>query len=144
MDTKDVSGDKHLAAVMAAAKKSAEVAKKRKGQLVRDHPPPAFMIARFMANLQEPADSLDPNKGAVLTSQVPSPYPPCTLPLSELQPLMISDMMLETHHRGRKALLHVLTPPSRMTAVMAIVEDERGTAVVLQLYHQPNESVVPA
>jgi hypothetical protein len=31
-----------------------------------------------------------------------------------------------------------------MTAVMAIVEDGEGTALLLQLYHQPDESLVPA
>lgn len=57
---------------------------------------------------------------------------------------MISEMRLETHHRGYRTLLRVQTPPNRMTAVMAIVGDEQGTAVLLQLYYQPEESVVPA
>ncbi|SPO04492.1 related to TPR domain protein [Cephalotrichum gorgonifer] len=47
------------------------------------------------------------------------------------------------HHRGSMALPRTLTPPQRMTAVMAIVEDEQGTAVLLQLYHQPEDSAVP-
>ncbi|KAK4077184.1 hypothetical protein Purlil1_12487 [Purpureocillium lilacinum] len=58
--------------------------------------------------------------------------------------MMISDMALETHHRGYMTLLRVRTPPQRITAVMAIVEDEQGTAVLLQLYHQPEEVHVPA
>ncbi|PHH85191.1 hypothetical protein CDD83_778 [Cordyceps sp. RAO-2017] len=57
---------------------------------------------------------------------------------------MISDMKLETHHRGKRTLLRVCTPANRMTAVMAIVEDQQGTAVLLQLYHQPEEADVPA
>ncbi|KAK8036165.1 hypothetical protein PG993_008779 [Apiospora rasikravindrae] len=56
---------------------------------------------------------------------------------------MISEMKLETHHRGVKTLLRVLTPPDRMNAAMAIVEDQEGTAVLLQLYHLPEVSVVP-
>ncbi|KAK7959153.1 uncharacterized protein PG986_004007 [Apiospora aurea] len=52
-------------------------------------------------------------------------------------------MKLETHHRGMKTLLRVLTPPDRMNAAMAIVEDQEGTAVLLQLYHVPEVSVVP-
>ena len=56
---------------------------------------------------------------------------------------MITDMRLETHHRGKRVALRVLTPPDRITAVMAIVEDENGTAALLQLYHQPDPSLVP-
>ena len=52
---------------------------------------------------------------------------------------MISRMELERHHRGNYSLIHVLTPPDRMTAVIAVVEDEEGTAVLLQLYNQPEE-----
>ncbi|CAJ2507834.1 Uu.00g090200.m01.CDS01 [Anthostomella pinea] len=61
-----------------------------------------------------------------------------------LQWMMISAMKLETHHRGTKTLLRVLTPPDRINAVMAVVEDQEGTAVLLQLYHLPEETVVPA
>lgn len=139
-----MSNENQITAVMEVAQKSAEMAKKRKGQLVRDHPPKVALITRFMAHRQEPGTGLGRDMSLITTSQVPAPYPPSILPLSELQPIMISDMRLETHHRGCKIFLHVLTPPSRMTAVMAIVEDERGNAVVLQLYHQPEESVVPA
>lgn len=57
--------------------------------------------------------------------------------------MTISQMKLETHHRGRKIVVRVLTPPDRMTAVMAIVEDENGVAVLLQLYNQPDETVMP-
>lgn len=39
-------------------------------------------------------------------------------------------------------MVRILTPPDRMTAVMAIVEDEEGTAVLLQLYNQPEEPKV--
>ena len=151
MDMKDVSQEKRIAAVMEdvqrsveMAKRSVEMAKRRKGQLVRDHQPKAFVVSRFMANRREPGASLDPSMTLFSTSQVPAPYPPSTLPLNKLEPIMISDMRLETHHRGRKTFLHVLTPPSRITAVMAIVEDECGDAITLQLYHQPEESVVPA
>lgn len=74
-----------------------------------------------------------------MTSQFPLPYLPSVQPVHNLQTLMISQMTLETHHRGKKAVLRALTPPDRMTAVMAIVEDEEGTAVLLQLYNQPEE-----
>ena len=144
MDTKDVSDDNYFAAIMAAAKRGAETANRKKGQLVRNHPPRAVTISRFMAHLEQSTASIAPNQTSFTTSQVPSPYPPCTLPLQELQPLVISDMRLETHHRGRKVFLHAVTPPCHTNTMMVIVEDEQGTTVVLQLYHQPDEAVVPA
>lgn len=144
MDIKDVSDESYIIGAMEAAKKSVEMAKKRKGQLVHDHPPKIFLISRFMENRQDPGARRGSDMALISTSQIPAPCPPSILPLSELEPIMISDMRLETHHRGRKIFLQVLTPPSRITAVMAIVEDERGDAVVLQLYHQPEESVMPA
>ncbi|KAG8412912.1 hypothetical protein J3458_013334 [Metarhizium acridum] len=53
-------------------------------------------------------------------------------------------MKLETLHRGTRIAVRVCTPPQRMTAIMAIVEDEEATALLLQLYHQPDELAVPA
>lgn len=79
-----------------------------------------------------------------LTSQVPEPYPPFTNPASDLEPMVISQMRLETHNRRRSIIVCVLAPLHRMTAVMAIVDDVEDTAVLLQLYHQPPEDVVPA
>lgn len=124
---------------------AADRSRPREGELVRDHPSPRQLISTFMVTLREMASLGDVGKFEVATStQVPDAYPPCLRSASELQPLMISDMRLQTHHRGKKTLLRVLTPPSRMTAVMAIVEDEQGTAVLLQLYYQPDEATLPA
>ncbi|OTB00434.1 hypothetical protein M426DRAFT_65939 [Hypoxylon sp. CI-4A] len=116
MDTKDVTGDEHYRVFFDQIKKNVEQASRRKGEKPRDHPHPQVLV--------------------------PPHYPPCVRPLQELKPLMISNMTLETHHRGSRTLLHVLTPPDRMTAVMAIAEDEEGTAVLLQLYNLPEESKV--
>lgn len=33
------------------------------------------------------------------------PYAPCTVPTSELSPIKLADLRLETHHRGRKLIL---------------------------------------
>lgn len=53
-------------------------------------------------------------------------------------------MSLETHHHGSRVVVRVMVPPTRINAVMAAMEDETGTATLLQVYHQPEESVVPA
>lgn len=73
----------------------------------------------------------------------PSPYPPCTLPMERLEPLTIADMRFERHHRGKRLTLRVLTPPDRVPALAAIVEDEIGKAVAIHLCQEPEEFVVP-
>lgn len=143
MDVKDVSNEACYSAIIQGAVAAAEIAKLRKGHPVFDHPPPSQINSRFMGNRRDPTADRG-QRHMIATSQVPSPYLPCTLPLCDLTPIGISDMLLETHHRGRVAFLRVLTPPSLITALMVIVQDERGTAVLLQLYHQPKQQVVPA
>ena len=143
MDVRDVSGSDQIVALLRQIRQQAERAAQRKGQRVRDHPHTQLLISTFMT--KRLASNLRPLDGQlVATSQVPQPYQPCYQPAAELQPMAISDMTLETHHRGKKTLLCIRTPPNRMTAVMAIAEDEEGTAVLLQLYFQPEESTVPA
>ncbi|KAH7196398.1 uncharacterized protein B0J16DRAFT_325915 [Fusarium flagelliforme] len=144
MDIKDVSNESQYIGYLKQIQGAAERAARRKGQAVRDHPPSQQVVSSFMMKLMANSYRPQSNENTIATMQVPAPYPPCIKSANELEPIMISDMRLETHHRGKKILLRVLTPPDRMTAVMAIVEDEKGTAVLLQLYHQPEETIVPA
>ncbi|KAI1736481.1 hypothetical protein F4680DRAFT_461167 [Xylaria scruposa] len=67
---------------------------------------------------------------------LPLAYPPSVRLIDDLVPMPISQMELQKHHRGKKVVLRVITPQDTMTAIMAVVEDEEGTAVLLQLYHQ--------
>lgn len=146
MDVKDVSDAEYIGGMLRQWENNAKQAQRRKGQLVRDHPPTQQLVGRFMMNRQMAAMSLSQtssSKGMMATSQLPPPYAPCLRPVSELEPIMIADMKLETHHRGKMTRVRLLTPPDRMTAVMAIVEDEQGTAVLLQSYYQPGEAAMP-
>ncbi|KAF7554291.1 hypothetical protein G7Z17_g3039 [Cylindrodendrum hubeiense] len=143
MDIKDVSHIGEYAQYLERIKDMAERALRRKGQMAREHPPPDQVKARFLMNLELSNIQARSQKGVVATSQVPAPYAPCVRSVSELKPMMISTMRLEMHHRGKRIVLRIRTPPQRMTAVMAIVQDEEDTAVLLQLYNQPDESVMP-
>lgn len=137
-------------AILKVAQKSAEKTRKKKGQLIHDHPAPADLISGFMASdlMSKPQyTALRPGAcgNIVITSPpVSVPYHPCTSPLSNLRPIMISDMRLETNHRGCSVTLRVLTPTGGVTALVTVVEDKRETAVMLQLYHQAEDSIVPA
>lgn len=143
MDTKDVSSLGDYVALMQQFQANAERAVRNKGRTPRDHPPPLLLIQSFKMKLNMPRVNMS-SQHHIATSQIPHPYPPCVRPAAELQPILISQMSLETHRRGRKIIVRVLTPPDRITAIMAIVEDEEGTATLLQLYHQPEEAVFPA
>ncbi|KAG5660249.1 hypothetical protein KAF25_003771 [Fusarium avenaceum] len=144
MDTIDVSEDGQLLTMLKRIEDFANEAAKRKGQIIYDLPPAPIVVQTFMMNLMAKGylGSTTENITVPIT-QIPEPYPPCTLPAQDLKPIAISKMRLETHHRGSKVLLRVLTPPDRINAVMVIVEDEEETAILLQVYQQPEEGLVP-
>lgn len=52
---------------------------------------------------------------------------------------MITDLRLETHHRDCFLLVRPATMTDRITAVMAMMEDEKGNVLLVQLYHQDEE-----
>lgn len=139
-----MSEDGQLLTMLKRIEDFANEAAKRKGQIVYDLPPAPIVVQTFMMNLMAKGylGSTTENITVPIT-QIPEPYPPCTLPAQDLKPIAISKMRLETHHRGSKVLLRVLTPPDRINAVMVIVEDEEETAILLQVYQQPEEGLVP-
>ncbi|KAG5655249.1 hypothetical protein KAF25_002002 [Fusarium avenaceum] len=144
MDIKDVSNESKYIGYLKQLQGAAERAARRKGQAVQDHPPSQQLVSSFLVKLMATSYRSQLNENTIATTQVPAPYPPCIVSANDLEPIMISDMRLETHHRGKKIMLRVLTPPDRMTAMMVIMEDKKGIAVLLQLYHQPEETIFPA
>jgi len=75
----------------------------------------------------------------IRTSFIPPAYSPCFRSILDLHKVMIKDLLLETHHRDNYIMVRSITPPDRMNAVMAIVEDENGEVIMLQLYYQEEE-----
>jgi hypothetical protein len=149
MDTIDVSDNGQLLTMLKRIEDFANEAAKRKGQIVNELPLAPVVVQTFMMNLMAKGylgswylGSSTENITVPIT-QIPEPYAPCTLSAQDLKPITISKMRLETHHRGSKVLLRVLTPPERINAVMVIVEDEEETAILLQTYQQPQEELVP-
>ncbi|KAF5549501.1 hypothetical protein FMEXI_4201 [Fusarium mexicanum] len=135
IDIKDVSNESKYIGYLKQLQGAAERAARRKGQAVRDHPPSQQLVSSFLMKLMANLYRSESDENTIATTQVPAPYPPCIVSANDLEAIMISNMRLETYYRGKKIMLRVLTPPDRMTAVMAIVEDEKGIAVLLQLYH---------
>lgn len=132
------SEDSHAALMkeLEAAMRKAAVSK---GQLVTDHPNPEVLAEAFR---QETArHNGTPEKKPIYVIEIQDLHEPCLIPEKDLEPMSISDMRLQTHHRGKKVLLWVKTALARAAAVVTIVEDEEGTAVLLALHQQLEEDL---
>lgn len=62
-------------------------------------------------------------------------YPPCTKPLSELEPMSLKDLQLDTHHRGKALFVRTADDGVKAAAVRTIVEDESGDVERLAVYN---------
>ena len=121
--------------LFASAKQNLNKAKERQGQSVCDWKPKAEAYVNFLLSLM--------SKGLEDTVQevfLPPAYLPCIKPTADLELIAIKDLQLETHHRGKYILLRSLTAPRRKIAVTALMEDESGDSILLQLYQQAEEN----
>lgn len=128
--------------LLEAQKKVLANAKRRTGERPRDRKPKGELYNNFMMRLM--FSSLKPQqseKVMIHSSFVPPAYHPCTKPFTNLKSIFIQDLQLETHHRGTYLVLRSMTPPSRMTAVVTVMEDVNGDGVILQLYQQEAEEI---
>jgi hypothetical protein len=161
MDFKDVSGRRWVLEDVEFWQNVLNRASRRKGELVSKYHPPDQLISRHLESLElsKHASDLDDDSSSIESDSGSSPsgtdsnnssckpdrdilvllppYLPCERRITDLEPIFIKDMRLETHHRGRRVLVRVLTPGMRTTGVMAVVEDEQGTALTLHARHQP-------
>ncbi|KAL5361470.1 hypothetical protein BJX96DRAFT_185299 [Aspergillus floccosus] len=138
MDARDVSALPQYFEYLKGHEKTLQRAQGRKGQRARPRMARDETIAQFMfRHLMNAEDSEDSVK--IRSSFLPLAYAPCVASLDMLSKFMIKDLCLEVHHRGYYLLLRTVTPTDTMTAVMAIVEDEEGTVLMLQLYNQGQE-----
>ncbi|KIX98864.1 uncharacterized protein Z520_05325 [Fonsecaea multimorphosa CBS 102226] len=139
MDTHDVSDVPEYFQALLKYKKQLQDAKSRKGQRPQGRRPREEIIMKHMFSMM--TLRAQPSSGFNLRSTfVPAAYTPCINAFSDLKEIMIKDLLLETHHRGTYLRLKSITPPTKMTAIMTIVEDKNKDVVVLQLYHQEGEN----
>lgn len=148
MDIDNVSDHSQYFEILVKQQKALKDAMARQGQRPKDFKCPQELIQQLMMRvLMQKMMEFDPQnntKHFISTSFLPIPYGPSVTPLDELQPIHIKNLRLETHHRGSYLLVRALTPPDRITAIMAVVEDENAVAIQLQLYQQPDENLRPA
>ncbi|RDL33978.1 SET-containing protein [Venustampulla echinocandica] len=63
----------------------------------------------------------------VVAFAVGRPYPPCTLLLQDLQLMRMSDLRIETHHRGRVLTLRRVAPVVKLVALSWTVVQEESS-----------------
>ncbi|KAJ1324480.1 SET and MYND domain-containing protein 4 [Microdochium nivale] len=108
------------------------------------------IVALHNLKLQPDAETTSSSRSSTIkmatASYLPPAYPPSTKPLSKLEPISIFELEPDTHHRGRRTTLRVLAPPYRehVASIATMVEDEQGDTLVLRLFFQPPEQLVPA
>lgn len=123
-------------------------AKKQQGKRPLDRKPKEHAYQNFMLSYMsnQAITSAQGGREVIMIhrSVLPLVYRPCTTPMNQLSPIAIRDLQLETHHRGTYLLLRSMTPPNYMTAIMALMEDRNGDAILLQLYQQEDEETRPA
>ena len=135
MDVHDATAQHQQA--IAAQKRTLQRAQLRRGQTPSDLKLPSEVHTQFMMLLM--SRRLEPEKKLIYSTFVPPAYLPCITPIADLRPITIRDLQLEIHHRGRCIFVRSITPPCRMTAIMAVVEDELGDVLKIQLYQQVDE-----
>lgn len=138
MDTHDVSEVPEYFRYLQAQKQNPKNAQAVKGRPARSPKSKDEILMQFMfrqmMRKEAPASPMN-----IRSSFLPPAYPPCVSPFSKLKKVMIESLRLETHHRERYLLLRTVTSTDTMTAVMAIVEDEDGSVLMLQLYNQEEQ-----
>lgn len=150
MDKKYVLTAAQHAAILRQIEANTKTANRKKGEVPNDHPPAWQLIHKLEMTNQKsfPSEQDEPDLESYQqhhsTAQILAPYYPCTLETTNLKPITIAQMKLQTHHHGNYVVVRVLTAACRINAVEAIVEDTEGTATLLQLFNQPEEDMVPA
>jgi hypothetical protein len=141
MDMDNVSDDDAFVSVMHMQKGILQAAAARRGE--QEHPRPsrkqlvdnhAMRLSRSQASTAGRSGG-----GSVMqpfTMVFAEPYYPSLSPYISMTKMPLSDLRLETHHRGRYLLVRNVVEPLQILCITTVVEDEHGDAAVLRLYHQ--------
>jgi hypothetical protein len=141
MDVDNVSDDVAFVSVMHMQKGIVKAAAARRGE--QEHPRPsrkqlvdnhAMRLSRSQATTAGRFGGGSVNQP--FTMVIAEPYHPSVAPYASMTKMPLSDLRLETHHRGRYLLVRNIAEPLRILCITTVVEDEQGNAAVLRLYHQ--------
>ncbi|KAM7193872.1 hypothetical protein V8F33_007558 [Rhypophila sp. PSN 637] len=69
-------------------------------------------------------------------------YPACTKSIKELEIIPLSDLRVETHHRGQAVIVKIISAPFIGAGSVSIVEDEFGNVDKIAIYNQGDTSIL--
>ncbi|KAL1867938.1 hypothetical protein VTK73DRAFT_3903 [Phialemonium thermophilum] len=69
-------------------------------------------------------------------------YPASTKSIRELEIIPLSELRVETHHRGQGIIVRVITPPYLGAGVVSLVEDQFGNVDKLAVYNHSDSSIL--
>lgn len=80
------------------------------------------------ASLMADMADMGPSQGATMPAiGLGQPYPPCVVPLKDLQPMKFAELKMETHHRGYRLTVKRASPVVTLAArSWTMVQDEAG------------------
>lgn len=140
MDLDDVSNIPQYVAVLQQQKANFQRAQAVKGRKATPKASRDEIIGQFM--LQRSVMTSGENSAynaSIRCSFIPPAYLPSVVSLRELRKIKFRDLSLETHHCGQYILVRTVTPSMKMTATMAIIEDEDKRVFILQLFNRGKE-----
>ena len=86
----------------------------------------------------------DPKATVFLALHVDLPYPPCTTPISQLQPVTILQLRMDIHLRGRVLFARRIGPVHNPhMSARALLEDQTGDVETIQVYLHKNKHGSP-
>ncbi|KAG6358541.1 hypothetical protein INS49_012058 [Diaporthe citri] len=137
--------DKKFKARLDQLQQQKELLKKAKS---RTGQKPTQAMRRSRAQLQEQffAGSLNAKMMALMnqhhmrTTFIGEAYPPSIEPISSLTSILLHDLKLETHHRGRVLIVKTFCEPIRISSIQNAVEDVQGSVDRLSVYNLPSAS----
>lgn len=78
------------------------------------------------------------NQHHMTTTFIGEAYLPSIEPISSLKPILLRDLRLEVHHRGRVLVAKTFCEPIQISAIQNAIEDVEGNVNRLSIYNLPS------
>ncbi|TAQ88207.1 hypothetical protein B7494_g3450 [Chlorociboria aeruginascens] len=96
----------------------------------------ASLLSDFSAVPEPRLKTIKSSTDAMITFAVGNPYLPCTAQLEVLQPMKLSELRMDTHHRGRVLTVRRVAPVVKLVALSwtIVQEDSSGETERLEIF----------
>jgi tetratricopeptide (TPR) repeat protein len=93
----------------------------------------ASLLADIAATPEPGLKARNGRPDAMVAFAVGNPYPPCTILLQDLKPMKLSDLRMETHHRGHVLTVRRVAPVVKLVAFSWTVVQEESSGEMERL-----------